>query len=103
SWEMFGDIILNPDYVLGGTDRALATTFSHGSIPLFTDPPEAFMHYMGSFNSGFITDPELGFPEGLVAGEDFDFFAFPTIDPDFAGGVTGDANIMILFNSDETT
>jgi len=103
SWELFGDIILNPDYVLGGTDRALATTFSEGSLPLFTDPPEAFMHYMGSFNSGFITDPDLGFPEGLVAGEDFDFFAFPTIDSSFAGGVTGDANIMILFNSDETT
>jgi len=103
SWELFGDIILDPDYVLGGTDRALATTFSEGSLPLFKDPPEAFMHYMASFNSGFITDPTLGFPEGLVAGEDFDFFPFPTIDPSFAGGVTFDGNILMIFNSDETT
>ncbi len=103
SWEVFGDIILDPDYVLGGTDRALATTFSEGSLPLFTDPPEAFMHYLASFNSGFITDPELGFPEGLVAGQDFDYFAFPTINPDFAGGVTFDGNILMIFNSDETT
>ncbi len=103
SWEFFGEILLNPDYVLGGTGQALATTFSEGSLPLFSDPPEAFMHYLGSFNSGFITDPEQGFPEGLVPGEDFDFFTFPTIDPDFAGGVTGDANVMMLFNSDEVT
>ena len=55
------------------------------------------MHYMGSFNAGFITDPELGFPAGLVAGEDFDFFPFP------GGGVTGDANTMMLLNDDEET
>ncbi len=97
AWEMFGQILFTEGYLLGGTDRTLATTFSEGSIPLFADPPEAFMHYMGSFNSGFITDPDLGFPEGLVAGEDFDFFPFP------GGGVTGDANIMMLFNDDPET
>ncbi len=97
AWEKFGQIVLNPDYVLGGTDKVLATRFSEGSVPLFKDPPEAFMHYMGSFNSGFITDPDLGVPEGLVAGEDFNFMPFP------GGGVTGDANIMMLFNSDPET
>ena len=97
AWEKFGQIVLNPDYVLGGTDRVLATRFSEGSIPLFADPPEAFMHYMGSFNSGFITDPTLGFPEGLEPGVDFDFMPFP------GGGVTGDANIMMLFNNDDET
>jgi alpha-glucoside transport system substrate-binding protein len=97
AWEKFGQIILNPDYVLGGTDRVLATRFSEGSIPLFTDPPEAFMHYLGSFNSGFITDPTLGFPEGLVPGEDFDFMPFP------GHAVTFDGNIMLLFNSDPET
>jgi alpha-glucoside transport system substrate-binding protein len=97
AWENFGEILLEPRYVLGGPERALATTFSEGSIPLFTDPPEAAMHYLGSFNSGFITDPELGFPAGLEPGTDFDFFPFP------GGGVTGDANIMMLFNSDPAT
>ena len=96
-WEKFGQIIFTPGYLLGGPEKALATKFSEGSIPLFTDPPEAFMHYMGSFNSGFITDTELGFPAGLVAGEDFNFMPFP------GGGVTGDANIMMLFNSDSET
>lgn len=55
------------------------------------------MHYLGSFNSNFITDPELGFPAGLQPGTDFDFFPFP------GGGATGDANIMMLFNSDPAT
>lgn len=103
AWEKYGEIVLTDGYTLGGPTQALATTFSEGSIPLFEDPPEAYMHYLGAFNSGFITDPDLGFPEGLVAGEDFDFFAFPTIDPDYAGGVTGDGNIAIMFNADPTT
>lgn len=97
AWEKFGQIVLDERYTLGGPERALATTFSEGSIPLFTDPPEAAMHYLGSFNSSFITDPELGFPEGLEPGTDFDYFPFP------GGGVTGDANIMMLFNNDPAT
>lgn len=103
AWEKYGEIALTDGYVLGGPEQALATRFSEGSLPLFSDPPEAFMHYLGAFNSGFITDPSLGFPEGLEPGEDFDFFPFPTIDEEFAGGVTGDGNIAVMFNSDETT
>jgi alpha-glucoside transport system substrate-binding protein len=97
AWEMFGQILLDERYVLGGPERALATTFSEGSLPLFTEPPQAAMHYLGSFNAGFITDPTLGFPEGLEPGTDFDFMPFP------GGGATGDANIMMLFNADPAT
>jgi alpha-glucoside transport system substrate-binding protein len=97
AWEMFGQILLEDRYVLGGAQQALATRFSEGALPLFSEPPQAAMHYLGSFNSGFITDTTLGFPAGLEAGTDFDFFPFP------GGGVTGDANIMMLFNSDPAT
>ncbi|MEX0682790.1 MAG: extracellular solute-binding protein [Dehalococcoidia bacterium] len=103
AWEKYGEITLTDGYVIGGATQAQATTFSEGSLPLFDDPPGAYMHYLGAFNSGFITDTALGFPEGLVAGEDFDFFPFPTITDEFAGGVTGDGNIAIMFNNDETT
>ena len=102
AWEKYGEIALTDGYVAGGTTQALATTFSEGSLPLFEDPPGAYMHYLGAFNSGFITDPSLGFPEGLVAGDDFDFFPFPAVGSD-SGGVTGDGNIAIMFNADETT
>jgi alpha-glucoside transport system substrate-binding protein len=97
AWEMFGQIVLDERYLLGGPQQALATRFSEGALPLFTDPPTAAMHYLGSFNAGFITDPSLGFPEGLEPGTDFDFFPFP------GAGVTGDGNVMMLFNSDPAT
>lgn len=97
AWENFGKIVLEPRYVLGGVQRALTTKFSEGSIPMVSQPPQAAMHYLGSFNSGFITDTTLGFPPGLKAGTDFDFFPFP------GGGATGDANVMMLFNSDPAT
>lgn len=97
AWELFGQILLEPRYVLGGAERALSTKFSEGALPLFTDPPQAAMHYLGSFNSNFITDPELGFPAGLEPGTDFDFMPFP------GGGATGDANVMMLFNADAKT
>ncbi len=97
AWEMFGQILLEPRYVLGGAQRALATKFSEGAIPLFTQPPQAAMHYLGSFNSNFITDPTLGFPQGLNAGTDFDFFPFP------GGAATGDGNVMMLFNEEAAT
>lgn len=103
AWEKYGQIVLTEGYTAGGATAALATTFSEGSLPLFQDPPGAFMHYMGAFNSGFITDTSLGFPEGLVAGTDFDFFAFPTITEQYADTVTGDGNIAVIFNSDDTT
>jgi alpha-glucoside transport system substrate-binding protein len=103
AWEKYGQITLTDGYVVGGPTQALATTFSEGSLPLFSDPPGAYMHYLGAFNSGFITDPALGFPEGLEPGVDFDFFSFPTINDEFAGGVTGDGNMAIMFNADETT
>jgi alpha-glucoside transport system substrate-binding protein len=64
---------------------------------MLADPPQAAMHYLGSFNAGFIADPEGGFPPGLVAGEDYNFFPFP------GGDVTGDANVMMLFNNDPKT
>jgi alpha-glucoside transport system substrate-binding protein len=103
AWEKYGQIVHTEGWALGGPDAILATTFNQGSLPLFTDPPQAFMHYLGAFNSGFITDPELGFPEGLVPGEDFNFFPFPSITPEYASAVTGDGNIAVMFNSDETT
>jgi alpha-glucoside transport system substrate-binding protein len=99
AWEKYGEIALTEGYAVGGSDAILATTFSEGAFPLLADPPEAFLHYMGAFNSGFITTQ---FPDA-VAGEDFDFFAFPSIDPAYAAAVTGDGNIAVMFSSDDAT
>jgi len=99
AWEKFGHIVLTTDYVPGGATTALATHFIDGSYLPFEYPPRAAMYYLGAFTQGFISEQ---FPE-LVAGEDYAFFPFPTIDPQYAGAVTGGANVVVLFNDNPTT
>ena len=99
AWEKFGQIVLTPDYVPGGATAALSTHFMDGSYLPFEDPPRAAMYYLGAFTQAFISEQ---FPE-LVAGEDYAFFPFPTIDPRYAGAVTGGANVVVLFNDNPTT
>ena len=99
AWEKFGQIVLTPDYVPGGAIAALATNFVDGSWLPYNDPPQAAMYYLGAFTQGFIGDQ---FPN-LVAGEDYDFFPFPTINTMYVGGVTGGADVVVAFNDNDTT
>jgi alpha-glucoside transport system substrate-binding protein len=94
AWESFGEIALPAENtVQGGATGINATNFIDATYPPFESPPTAAMVYLGGFASGFITDQ---FPDA-VAETDFDFFPFP------GGGVTGGANIVYAFNSDEST
>ena len=94
AWDKFGTISLSDDFtVQGGGTGINATNFQDSVFPPFESPPEAAMVYMGGFASGFITDQFAN----AKAGEDFDFFTFP------GGAVTGAANIVYAFNSDEQT
>lgn len=94
AWEKFGEIALDEgNTVQGGAEGINATNFKDATFPPFESPPEAAMTYLGGFASGFITEQ---FPDA-VAAEDYDFFPFP------GGAVTGGANIVYAFNSDETT
>ncbi len=99
AWEKFGQIVLTTDYVPGGATTALSTHFIDGSYLPFEDSSRAAMYYLGAFTQGFISEQ---FPE-LVAGEDYAFFPFPTIDPQYAAAVTGGANVVVLFNDNPTT
>ena len=94
AWEKFGKIVLTPGYVPGGATAALATGFQDGSYLPFENPPKAGMYYLGAFTQGFIADQ---FPN-LAAGSDYSFFPFPSIDPMYAGGVTGGANVVVVFS-----
>lgn len=77
SFEYFGQIVLNPKFVLGGPTGALTTNFGDSPSALFTKPPRAFMHRQATFIQGFIRrqNPDL------VPGKDYDIFPFPPIDP----------------------
>ncbi len=94
AWESFGEIALPAENtVQGGATGINATNFIDGTYPPFESPPTAAMVYLGGFASGFITEQ---FPDA-VAETDFDFFPWP------GGAVTGGANIVYAFNSDEAT
>lgn len=97
AFEKFGKIVLTSDYVPGGARAALATGFVAGSYLPFERPPKAAMYYLGSFTQGFISEQ---FPD-LVVGEDYSFFPFPTINAQYAGGVTGGADVVVMLRDTE--
>jgi len=91
AWETFGEIVANEDYLYGGTTGALTINFGDSPAPLFDDPPGCYMHRQASFITGF-------FPEGVEAGVDYAFFAFPEIDPAYGVPALGGADVIVMLN-----
>ncbi len=92
AFETLGRIVHTPQYVYGGPAGVLATNFINGTYVLYTKPPGAYMNYIGGFAQGFI---KKQYPN-LRPGEDYTFFPFPIIDPRYAGGVTGGADVIVI-------
>lgn len=90
AFQMFGQIAGGSHYINGGSAAILATDPQSASYKPFTSPPGAYLYYLGDFTAGFITTQ---FPS-LVAGTDFNFFPFPTINSQYAGAVTGGADLV---------
>jgi len=93
AFGLFNKLIHTDGYVLGGSQGILATTDAGGTYPLYADPPAAYMDYLASFGQGFIASQ---YPN-LKAGDDYDFFTFPTMNPEYAGAITigGDLVVMV--------
>lgn len=68
--EEFGTFALNDSYVAGGSAAVAATDFRDSPKGLFDSPPQCYMHRQASFIPAF-------FPDGVVVGEDADFFYLP--------------------------
>lgn len=77
AFEYFGQIVLNPKFVFGGTTGALTINFGDSPSALFTKPPRALMHRQATFIQGFIRKQN----PNLVPGKDYDIFPFPPINP----------------------
>ena len=69
--EEFGHFAKTEGYVAGGVGAVASTDFRDSPKGLFSTPPQCFMHKQASFIPSF-------FPEGIVVGEDADFFYFPS-------------------------
>jgi len=81
----------NDDYVNGGRASIPTTSFSDSPAPMFDSPPGCWLHRQGNFITSF-------FPEGSVAGEDYDFFYLPPIDEQYGKPVLGAGDIYSMFN-----
>jgi len=99
AWEKFGQIALTPGYVDGGADFVLATNFTSASYLPFESPPRAAMYFLGSFVQGFI---EQQFPD-LTIEEDYSFFPFPPVNPQYEGAVTIAGDLLVMFNDTEAS
>jgi alpha-glucoside transport system substrate-binding protein len=94
AWELMGEIMLNEDYVLGGTDRILGVRFFDTGVPIVEG--EAFMTKMGSF-----MPPWLGerLEEITIAPDgDLWYFPFPSIDEEFGRPVLIAGDVCSMFN-----
>ncbi len=85
--EVMSEIWMNEDYVLGGTTSILTVPFGDSPSPMFSDPPAAWLHRQASFIPGF-------FPDGVVVGEDVDFFYLPPIDEEQGSPVLTAGDVM---------
>ncbi|HLI06434.1 MAG TPA: extracellular solute-binding protein [Ktedonobacteraceae bacterium] len=99
AFTYFGQIIQGKHYINGAPQSILATNFQPASYLPFDSPPKAYMYYLGDFTEGFIT---AQFP-GLKAGTDFNFFPWPTINPAYAGAITGTADIYFAMKDNNGT
>src|SRR5579883_338691 len=99
AFQMFGQIVNGKHYINGAPQSILATNFQDASYLPFDNPPKAYMYYLGDFTESFITKQ---FPN-LQPGTDFNVFPFPTINQQFAGGITGGADIMAALKDNDGT
>jgi alpha-glucoside transport system substrate-binding protein len=95
AWQMFGQIAGGKNYINGAPQSILATGFEDASHKPFDDPPTAYMYYLGDFTEGFIKTQF----KSDVAGTDFDFFPFPTINQQYAGALTGGADVVVALKN----
>jgi alpha-glucoside transport system substrate-binding protein len=95
AFQMFGQIVTGKHYINGAPQSILATGFQEASYLPYNTPPGSYMYYLGDFTEGFITTQ---FPSA-VAGTDFNFFPFPTINSQYQGGVTGGADVVVALKN----
>ncbi len=99
AFQYFGQIVQGKHYINGAPTSILAAGFQDASYLPYDTPPKAYMYYLGDFTVGFIT---AQFPS-LQAGTDYNFFPFPTINPTYAGAVTGGADVLFAMKDNDAT
>jgi alpha-glucoside transport system substrate-binding protein len=99
AFQMFGQIVNGKHYINGAPQSILATHFQDSTFLPYTNPPQAYMCYLGDFAAGFITDQY----KDIQPGTGFNFFPFPTINPKYKNAVTGGADLMTALKDNDGT
>ncbi|MEU0789044.1 extracellular solute-binding protein [Amycolatopsis sp. NPDC005961] len=73
AWQSWGELVLAPGAVRGGSTAALLTSFADAGRAMFTQPPGCVWEHLGSFAIGGYG----AFPGPPVPDRDFRFFPFP--------------------------
>ena len=89
--DVVSKIWFTDGYVYGGRGAIATTAFGDAPKPMFENPPKCWLHKQGNFITTF-------FPENLKAGEDYDFFYLPGVDPAYGKPVLGAGDIYAMFN-----
>src|SRR5574337_480444 len=99
AFTYFGQVVHGNHFINGAPQSILATNFQPATYLPFNSPPKAYMYYLGDFAEGFIT---AQFPS-RTPGTDFNFFPWPTLNPSYAGAVTGTADIYMAMKDNNGT
>jgi alpha-glucoside transport system substrate-binding protein len=89
--QTMADLWFPTGNVYGGRKAISTTSFGDASKVLFDNPPKSWLHKQGNFITSF-------FPNNLVAGEDYDFFYLPGLDPQYGKPVLVAGDIYAMFN-----
>lgn len=89
AFETFGEVL---DASHGGTDYIVNTNFGRAANPMFEEPPGCLLHHQASFITDFFQN------EAGATPDQYDFFAFPDINPQFSAAVTGGGDLVGMFN-----
>ena len=92
AFDIFGDILREPNYVQEGTLETVITPVNTSPLGLFDSPPSCYLHQQGSFISLF-------FPEDELARQDYDFFLLPEIEPQFGTPIIVSGDAFAMFNN----
>lgn len=93
AWQTWGKIATDPKMVYGGPTGELTTAFGTAGDPLFKNPPGCYLHHQASF----ITDFFVKDNPSIKPVEDFNFFGFPDIDPQYSGAVEAAGDLFGMF------
>ncbi|WP_084102411.1 ABC transporter substrate-binding protein [Demequina sp. NBRC 110051] len=99
SFESFGEIATNPDFINGGLGDAASiveTSFQEAGLQILEG--NCSLHHQASFY-------EAQWPEGTTVAEDGDIWAFltPNVNADDPAAVTGGGEFVAAFNEEEPT